>query len=83
MSEHSGERVPLPPRWEFVRIVRQPSGFGVAKMTVWHGEKGSVVIDLMPSELHALATQVLECMVPLGSLHGSSEAAALIKEEKE
>ena len=66
MDADSSDNVALSPRWEFVRIVRQPSGFGVAKMTVRHGEKGSVVVDLMPTELHDIATQALAAMAPSG-----------------
>ena len=51
-------------QWQFVRIVRQPSGFGVSWMTIRHPEKGSITVPLWESELLRLAQEALAAMKP-------------------
>ena len=63
MSDHEVQRIAesVADRepWKFVRIVRQPSGFGVAYLTVRHRDKGSVAVPMTVSDLVRMAQEAL------------------------
>jgi hypothetical protein len=60
--------------WQFVRIVRQPSGFGVAYLTIRHRDKGSVAVPMTAGELLHLAQDALAAMEPGEHSDGPSGA---------
>ena len=59
VSSEPAEEAPDREPWKFVRIVRQPSGFGVAYLTVRHRDKGSVAVPMTVSDLVRMAQEAL------------------------
>lgn len=49
-------------RWEFVQLNRQPSGFGVARLTLRHPTQGAAIAHLTVQELRHLAALALDAM---------------------